>query len=150
MKKISIFLAVVALLLASLACQTVMGGRDTNIPIDDGGVDSPTLPPVTTNGGGTTIGGDSEFPLPDDATNVINMGNDVLNFQTRLSLDEAMSFYREEFNKSGYTERTELTVTSSSTFSMVFDGHASGKPITVQGVDLGAGTVNISITLADF
>ena len=42
MKKISISLAVVALLLASLACQTVMGGRDNNTPIDNGGVPAPT------------------------------------------------------------------------------------------------------------
>jgi len=150
MKKISIFLAVVVLLLASLACQTVMGGADTDIPIDDGGVEAPTLPPVDSDGGDFTIGGGSDFPLPADATNVIDMGNDVLNFQTKLSLDDAMGFYRDEFGKSGYTERAPLTEAAAGTFSMVFDGHASGKPITVQGVDLGDGTVNISITLADF
>jgi hypothetical protein len=161
MKKYSALLAIIALVLASLACQTVMGGGNngfnvpdmpnlTDVPQTDGGSTdvAPTVPPVTTDGG-ITIGGESEFPMPTDAINVINVGSDVLNFQTKLSLDEGMKFYRDEFGKLGYTERDILTVTSPTTFSMVFDGHASGKAIAVQGVDLGDGTINISITLSD-
>jgi hypothetical protein len=155
MKKYNVPLAVVTLVLASLACQTITGGGDSGFnptevpPVDGGGIEAPTATPVTTDGGNITIGGDSEFPIPDDAINVINMGNDVVNFQTKLSLDEAMSFYRDEFGKLGYTERDLLTVTSGATFSMVFDGHESGKAIAVQGVDLGDGTINISISLQD-
>jgi hypothetical protein len=160
MKKYSVLLAIIALVLASLACQTVMGGGDndfnapdlpnaTEVPQTDGGTEIPTVPPITTDDGGITIGGESEFPMPADAINVISMGSDVVNFQTKLSLDEGMSFYRDEFGKLGYTEREILTVTSSTTFSMVFDGHKSGKAIAVQGVDLGDGTINISITLSD-
>ena len=155
MKKYSILLAIMALVLASLACQTIMGGGDggfnpPDVPqVDGGGVEVPTVTPVTTDGDNITIGGDSEFPMPADATNVVNMGNSVLNFQTDLTLDEAMSFYRDEFGKLGYTERSLLTVTSDATFSMVFDGHESGKAIAVQGVDLGDGTINISISLQD-
>ena len=149
MKKYSILLAIAALVLASLACQTIMGGGNgfqaptiPDVPQTDGGdADVPTLPPVTTDGDSITVGGESEFPMPADAINVVSMGNTVLNFQTKLSLDEAMSFYRDEFGKSGYTERTELTVTGGGTFSMVFDGHKSGQAITVQGVDFGDGTV---------
>lgn len=150
MKKFSVLLAVIALVLASLACQTVMGGGDNdfNLPDVPNVTEVPTIPPVITDGG-VTIGGDSEFPLPADAINVINMGNDVTNFQTKLSLDEGMSFYRDEFGKLGYTERDILTVTSSTTFSMVFDGHESGKAIVVQGVDMGDGTINISISLQE-
>ena len=66
-----------------------------------------------------------------------------------MTLDEAMKFYVETFTNSGYTERAILTVTSETTFSMVFDGHESGKAIVVQGVDLGDGTVNINIRLED-
>ena len=155
MKKYSILLAIVALVLASLACQAIMGGGDSGFnppevpPVDGGDVEAPTATPVTTDGDNITIGSDSEFPMPADATNVVNMGNTVINFQTKLSLDEAMSFYRDEFGKSGYTERSELTVTAGGTFSMVFDGHESGQAVTVQGVDFGDGTVNISITLVD-
>jgi hypothetical protein len=160
MKKHNVLLAIIALVLASLACQTVMGGGDNfeipNVPSitemppqTDGDVEIPTVPPVITDDGGITIGGESEFPMPADAINVISMGNTVLNFQTKLSLDEGMSFYRDEFGKLGYAERDILTVTSSTTFSMVFDGHESGNAIAVQGVDLGDGTINISITLSD-
>jgi hypothetical protein len=169
MKKINILMAVVALAISSLACQTVMGGGVDNN--DNGSIDSleipdlpeiteipqengngvevpPTLPPEL-GGDGFTLGGETDFPLPDDASNLINMGNDIVNFQTKLSLDEAMKFYREEFGQLDYTERDLLTVTSDTTFSMVFDGHESGKAISVQGVDLGDGSVNISIALVD-
>ncbi len=66
-----------------------------------------------------------------------------------MSLDEAMKFYMETLTSSGYTERPILTVTSDTTFSMVFDGHESGKAIVVQGVDLGDGMVNVNIRLED-
>jgi len=164
MKKINVLLAVVALVISSLACQTVMGGGSdgsdnieipdmpevTEIPQENGNDAEvpPTLPPII-GGDGFTLGGETDFPLPDDASNLINMGNDIVNFQTNLSLDEAMNFYREEFGKLDYTERDLLTVASDTTFSMVFDGHESGKAISVQGVDLGDGTVNISIALVD-
>ena len=164
MKKINILLAILVLVLASLACQTVMGGGDEDFEIPDlpqitdvpqvpqsNENDSqvpPTVPPVP-GGDGITIGGQTNFPVPDDAANMINMGDDIVNFQTNLSLDEAMNFYRDEFGKLGYTERDLLTVTSDTTFSMVFDGHESGKAISVQGVDLGDDTVNISIALVD-
>ena len=160
MKRYRIYLAIAGLILASLACQTLMGGGDNNfevpempnateVPQTDGGAEIPTIPPVSTEDGGITIGGESEFPMPADAINVISMGSDVVNFQTKLSLEEGMNFYRDEFGKLGYTEREILTVTSSTTFSMVFDGHGSGKAIAVQGVDLSDGTINISITLSD-
>jgi hypothetical protein len=58
-----------------------------------------------------------------------------------------MKFYRDEFGKSGYKERSGLTVQDKSTFSMVFDGHKSGQAIVVQGVGLGNGTINLSISL---
>jgi hypothetical protein len=164
MKKINILLAILVLALASLACQTVMGGGNKDFETPDlpqvteapqvpqsNGNDSqipPTVPPVP-GGDGITIGGQTDFPVPDDASNMINMGNDIVNFQTKLSLNDVMKFYRDEFGKLGYTERDLLTATSDTTFSMVFDGHESGKAITVQGVDLGDGSVNISIALVD-
>jgi hypothetical protein len=160
MKRYGVLLAIIALVLASLACQTIMGGEDNNfevpdmpnateVPQTEDSTEIPTIPPIVTEDGGITIGGESEFPLPDDAINVISMGSDIVNFQTKLSLEEGMTFYRDEFGKLGYTEREILTVTSSTTFSMVFDGHESGKAIAVQGVDLSDGTINISITMSD-
>jgi hypothetical protein len=160
MKRYGVLLAIIALVLASLACQTITGGGDNNFEVPDmpnateapqteDSTEIPTIPPIVTDDGGITIGGESEFPMPDDAINVISMGSDIVNFQTKLSLEEGMTFYRDEFGKLGYTERELLTVTSSTTFSMVFDGHESGKAIAVQGVDLSDGTINISITMSD-
>lgn len=158
MKKYSALLAVLVLVLASLACQTVLGGgEDEGLPEmpefnSGGGSDEivPTTPPVSPEENNIpSLGSTTEFPLPADASNVISMGSDIVNFQTKLSLDEAMKFYLDEFGKKGYAERDGLTVTSDMTFSMVFDGHESGKAVTVQGVDLGDGTVNISISLVD-
>ena len=156
MKKLSILFAVLALILASLACQGLSGG---------GGDDSPELPPPGAEGGeeappadappvendssgGGTSNVETEFPLPDGAMNIQNLGG-TINFQVKMSLDEALKFYMETLTKEGYTERTLLTVTSETTFSTVFDGHESGKAIVVQGVDLGDGMVNVNIRLED-
>jgi len=156
MKKLSILLAVTALVFSSLACQAIAGGGDTEgveepqMPEAQSGgeVEVPTIPPVSSDDGGITVGGKSEFPLPDGATNITDMGG-TTNFQAKMSLDEAMKFYMDKFTSSGYTERSILTVTSDTTFSMVFDGHESGKAIVVQGVDLGDGSVNVNIRLED-
>ena len=136
---------------ASLSAPVVKErGLETVAPENGGsGIEIPTMPPVATDDSGNiTIGGESEFPIPDGALNVINMGG-VANFQVKMSLDDAMKYYKDAFAKSGYTERALLTVTSSTTFSMVYDGHKSGKAIVVQGVDLGDGSINISISLQD-
>ena len=149
MKRYGILLAILAVVLSSLACQTLAGGGDSGAPelsppSDGGGESQPE------QGGGNSGGANvkSEFPLPDGATNVQDLGG-TTNFQVKMTLDEAMKFYLDALTSEGYTERPILTVTSKTTFSMVFDGHASGKAIVVQGVDMGDGTVNINIRLED-
>jgi hypothetical protein len=154
MKINRLFLALVLLVLASLACRAIGGGSATEAPSapagdtgDTGGAEAPT-PADSSGGDSSTVKAD--FPMPSDATNVMEVGNGVLNFQTKSTLDECMAFYRDEFvSGMGYKEREILTVTSETTFSMVFDGHESGKAIVVQGMDLGDGTTNISIRLED-
>jgi hypothetical protein len=152
MKRYNIFLAVVALVLGSLACQTMTGGSDIN--------ESETLPPAgdTDNIPAATpepeddlnfsSNNDSEFPMPDDAKNVVNVTG-IVNYQTSLSLDEVMSFYRDFYGKQGLSERELLTTVSDGVFSFVFDGHESGQAIVIQGVDLGDGSVNVNISLQD-
>jgi hypothetical protein len=153
MKRYSILFAILALVLASLACQTLAGGG--------GGDNTPVLSPTSDNGGSQTQpeenngNGDgsgsavkSEFPIPDGAANIQDLGG-TTNFQVKMTLDGAMKFYKDALTKEGYTERPILTVTSDTTFSMVFDGHESGKAIVVQGVDLGDGAVNVNIRLED-
>jgi len=149
-KKLSISFAILVLVLASLACQTLSGGGGGDVvppeypaPSNDGG-DEPQ--PETNGGGGSDV--KTDFPIPVGATNIQDLGG-TINFQVEMSLEAAMGFYRNEFTVKGYTERPILTVTSETTFSMVFDGHASGKAIVVQGVDMGDGTVNVNIRLED-
>lgn len=157
MKKYSVLLAIIALVLASLACQTVMGGRDnfeipdvpslTEMPQTDGG-EIPTLPPVTTDGdGGVTVGGEFEFPVPSDATNVVSAA-ELVTFQTKMSTDDVLKFYRDEFAKQGYKEDTSKAITFGKTFTLAFDGHPSGKVIYVVGADAGDGSLYVTITLA--
>jgi hypothetical protein len=158
MKHYRWFLALVLLVLASLACQTVMGGGTRPAPTE-------VFPPVgntndnfnfnensnaNTNESGNTNSGsgtsDAGFPLPPDATNVTDMGNELVTFQTSMSLDDVMSFYRDTLGKAGYTERTDLTVKAGPTFSMVFDGDPSGKALAVQGVEFN-GSVTVTLSL---
>ena len=77
------------------------------------------------------------------------MGNGAINFQATMSLKDVIAFYREAFAKAGYKERSINTAITDTTFSMVFDGHASGKAIVIQGVDLGGGNTNINIRFED-
>lgn len=146
------------MLLVSLACtcgalSSVAGETPSpevefpTFPPDDStdvfeATEAPDEAPTEPSDGGSF---DTEFPVPDDAQNFTNLAGNV-NFQTGLSLEEAMAFYRDAFTAQGYTERDLLTVTSDTTFSMVFDGHASGDAIVVQGVDLG-GSSNVNVRL---
>ncbi len=154
MKKHGVLLAILALAFASLACQAVMGGGNETgvepLPPVDYSEDSPaaTTEPANSNDSEFSFGGDSEFPMPDDAFNIVNVSG-VTNFQTKLSLDEALAFYRDTYGKVGYTERDLLTTTSDGVFSIVFDGDPSGQAIIIQGVDFNDGSVNINISLQD-
>jgi len=156
MKKFSVLLAILALVLASLACQTVTGGGSDieqieSLPPVDNSDDTTIATPEATEetiDSGFTVGGDSEFPMPDDAANVVSVAGNV-NFQTKLSLEEVMAFYRDTYGKQGLTERELLTTVTDGVFSFVFDGDPSGKAIVIQGVDLGDGTMNVNIRFED-
>jgi len=158
MKKYSILLAIIALVLASLACQTVMGGGNNDfevpdvqnmpeLPQSDDGGEIPTVPPVTTDGdGGVTSGGESEFPVTSDAYNAATAPNTVT-FQTNMSTDDVLKFYRDEFASQGYEEDASMAITFGKTFTLAFNGHASGKVIYVVGADGGDGSLYVTITL---
>ncbi len=152
MKRFSILIAILALVLASLACQAVTGGG--------GGGDNGTAPTSTSNdpevlpvepdggaGGSTTT--DTGFPMTSDAFNVTDIGDGSLLYYTRLSADDVLKFYRNTYTAKGYKEREILTVIAEGTFSIVFDGDASGKAVVIQSVDLGDGSRTISIRLED-
>jgi hypothetical protein len=159
MKKDLWVFALIILLASSLACSAMTGGANapaaTAAPESDGGAKT-TQPPA----GGETVeatvtiaakapsGFDTEFPLPPGVSNFMDTGNGSINFQTTLSLKDAIAFYREAFAKVGYKEREINTAITDATFSMIFDGHANGKAIVIQGVDLG-GNTNINIRFED-
>ncbi len=153
MKKYRILLALAALLLASLACQAVTGGGGENPaapPANHNSVNpSATATPVPSEDGNPTEGTtDTEFPVTADAYNVIEVNGNLI-FYTKLSLEDTMKFYRDEYTAKGYTERELLTVVSDGTFSMVFDGDPSGKAVVIQSVDLGDGSRTVTIRLED-
>jgi hypothetical protein len=130
----------IVLLLASLACSLFGGGGESAAGTESN-------PPA----GEAPAGGDSvssEFPLPSDYSDLKDVGG-VTMFQTSMRLDEVVAFYRDAFAEAGYEEREITTVISNTTFSIVWDGHESGKAVVVQGVDLGNGVVNVSIRLED-
>jgi hypothetical protein len=153
-------LALSILVLASLACQALTGGGsapEAAAPAPAGqsqaepeptqpSAQQPEEPAPAVSAG---LGFETEFPVPGDASNGFDLGDGMISFQTGMSIDEALAFYRAEFSAKGYTEREILTSVTDSVFSIVFDGHANGKAIVVQAVDLGNGSVNITIRFED-
>jgi hypothetical protein len=158
MKHYRIYMAITMLVLASLACQAVMGGGSETVdeapPAQDSVVQPDVTEPVEETDHGSTSGdsnsaADSEFPMTEDAFDVVEVGDGTVIYYTRLSGEEAMQFYRAEYTSLGYTEREILTVVAEGTFSIVFDGHPSGKAVVIQSVDLGDGSRTIAIRLED-
>ncbi|HLO18548.1 MAG TPA: hypothetical protein VK206_27200 [Anaerolineales bacterium] len=152
MRNYRIVLALVVLVLASLACQALAGSGNkspTVAPLDDG-ASSPEAPTAAapTQGNSTDNTPKTDFPMTEDAYNVTELNGSLI-FYTKLSLDDTMKFYRDEYASRGYTERESLTVVSDGTFSMVFDGDPSGKAVVIQSVDLGGGIRTVSIRLED-
>jgi hypothetical protein len=92
-------------------------------------------------------GYDTEFPLPNSVMNFQNLpgpGDKTINFQTNLSLTDAIAFYRTALTAKGLTERKITTSETQSVFSIVFDGSTNGKALVVQSVNLVANR-NINI-----
>jgi hypothetical protein len=151
MKLFRIYLAIAVLLLASLACQALTRGGN-NAPTVSPGNDNPDpeilQPTAAPNDNDTDSITGTDFPVTADAYNVTEAAGSLV-FYTKLSLDDVMTFYRNEYASRGYTEREILTVVSNGTFSMVFDGDPSGKAIVIQSVDLGDGSRTVAIRLED-
>jgi hypothetical protein len=144
MKYYRIYLAIAVLVLASIACQAFTGGAE-NTDDTSPGTRQPT-PATSENNGDSAIR--SDFPMTADAYNITEAGGSLI-FYTKLSLEETMQFYRDQYTSKGYTEREILTVISDGTFSMVFDGDPSGKAVVIQSVDLGNDSRTVSIRLED-
>ena len=143
MKNKRLILVFAVLLIASLACSLFGGGSagsEGGAPSGEGGE-----APVPSGSGKY----DTEFPLPSDVENFMDLGDGAINYQTSMKLNEVIEFYRDEFAKAGYDERDVTTVVNDDTFSIVWDGHPGGQAIVVQGVDLGGGSVNVNVRFED-
>jgi hypothetical protein len=152
MKNSRIFIMLAVLVLASLACQALSGGGGNDLPTVPSGDEAPPSSsdePVEEEPLPADSTGDSEFPMTADAYQVVNIGDGSVLYYTKLSLEDVMKFYRDEYTAKGYTERELLTVVSDGVFSMVFDGDPSGKAIVIQSVDLGDGSRTVAIRLED-
>jgi hypothetical protein len=141
MNKTRLWIVLAVLAAAMLACDASSGTAPTSTPVPRDKIIAPietATPRPSYN---------TEFPLPDDVSDFFKLGTGIINFQTKMSLKDTMAFYRDAFGKQGYKERELLTVTSDTTFNLVFDGHKSGKAIIVQGVEIDGGNTNVSIHL---
>ena len=78
----------------------------------------------------------------------MQLDENSINFQTDLSLEEVVDFYRDVFIAQGLTERKLLTVIEDNVVSMVFDGLPNGMAIVLQCVDLGSST-NVNLRFED-
>jgi hypothetical protein len=124
------------------------------------GLPTPVAPTPDTGGeipddGEATSDAESIFPIPPEAENITDLTTDPatpqINFQTSLSIEEVMDFYREELGSVGAVERDVVTVISDDTFSMVFDGWpaADGLAVVVQGTVLGPDELNINVRVEE-
>ena len=147
MKNKRSILLLAVLLILSLACGLFgggSGGSEGGVPSGESGEAQQDAP--VPSGSGKY---DTEFPMPPKVENFMELGEDTINYQAPMELTEVVEFYRSEFDKAGYSEREIVTSIEDSTFSLVWDGHPSGKAIVVQGVDLGDGTTNVNVRLED-
>ena len=149
MKTYRIFAAVLVLVLVSLACQALGGdGDDTLSPGSD--ESSSEVSSSDSNSGDTgSTSVETDFILTDDAFNITDIGDGNVLFYTKMSLEDVMKFYRDEYGSRGYSEREILTVINDGVFNLVFDGDPSGSAIVIQSVDLGDGSRTVTIRLED-
>jgi hypothetical protein len=147
MKHKRLFLALAVLVLVSLACGMFGGSGSSGVGDSPPAQGEEAQPGAASDGESGNY--DTEFPMPPNVENFMDLGDGAINYQTSLGLTEVVDFYRSEFANAGYNERDITTVINDDTFSIVWDGHPSGQAIVVQGVDLGNGMVNVNARFED-
>ena len=91
----------------------------------------------------------ADFPMTQDALNLASIGDGGLVYETQMSINDVMKFYRAAYAAKGYVERKELTTVSEGNFKMAFDGDPSGQAVVVRSEDLGDGSLLITVRLED-
>ena len=149
MKHYRLFIALTVLALASLACNALAGGKNNSAVPSNQSEQATTEQAPSGNDNNSNNGTNvkSDFPMTADAYNAVDVGDRSLLYYTKMSQADVMKFYRDVYTAKGYKERELLTVTSDTTFSMVFDGDPSGKAVVIQSVNLGNGSSTVAIRL---
>lgn len=93
----------------------------------------------------TTSGDEAFFTIPDGAFDVTSQKNGF-DFATLMDFTSIMAFYRKTFEGKGFPEDMRLVYSSSSSFSMVFNGPSDDMYLVVQGVDFGKNR-HVSVSL---
>lgn len=154
-----LLLSVVVLLVGATACgggaaaprEEAPAAEEPAEPSPTQPAAEPTSPPAEGEAAVAASQGayDTVFPLPDDVQNFTGgSGEAMVNFQTSLTLEEVVEFYRQTLADQGLTEREVLTSIEDVGFSMVFDGWPNDRALVIQGVDLG-GSTNVNIRFED-
>jgi hypothetical protein len=146
MKHYRLWLALTVLVLASLACNVLAGGKN-NSTAPDSSSGNQAGQPTASSGGNSSTTIKTDFPMTADASNAVDMGDGSILYYSKMSQADLMKFYRDAYTAKGYKERALLTVTSDTTFSMVFDGDPSGKQVVIQSVNLGNGSSTVALRL---
>jgi len=144
MKRFPPLFAMAALLIASFACKALSSSNVEDEPV----IFTQTIPATDTNSDASAGVTDEEIPIPVEAVDIQNFGDTTL-FYLAMTIEEGADYYQTEMPTKGYVEETAITVISDSFFSLVFSGHPSGSEVAITGVDLGDGTINITIELQD-
>ena len=93
---------------------------------------------------------ETEFPLPADVRNFSKLGTyeGQINYQTALSVNELVEFYRRALAEQSVREDTRMTTIDERGFSLVFTGWKPNKWLVIQSVDLGD-LRNVNLRLED-
>ncbi len=107
-----------------------------------------TPQPAATNAGGQVPAGvPADFPVTQDATNlkVLASGDKAqINYQTKMSLIEVVSFCTTQLTQAGWQIRPDLLNLTDTTVSLVFAKSSSPTDIVVQGVTTN-GLTNVNV-----
>jgi len=147
-----ITVSLIMVLLSSIACQ-IFSGEKTEVTqevlaTEELSQETSTIIPSEVIQQPTESGEikyDTEFPLPEDVKNFQKINEQNISYQTSLSIDEILAFYRQELDIQGFSEVDILTQINPDNFSIVFSPASGGVDIVVQGVQLDPNTLNVNI-----
>lgn len=86
------------------------------------------------------------LPVPDEVE-TIEISDGAVSFDTDLTINALVLFFRNGAATEGFPERTDLTSITANSAYMAFEGHESGLAIVIEMQALGLGTTHVSISL---